>query len=373
MTHLLDTNSFIDHLRHGPASKVTAKLAAAPPDDVFLCSVVLAELIYGAAQWPSPPRGELGIDRQAEATIRIVAVRRPSGRRVWKDSGAFGQRGDSNRTQRFDDSRYCPGQSDDAGDSQHHGIQPGAWPGHRGLAVSGLPAGPAGGSAVPWTALPPPAVFSSYLFAARVRAAFTAASWRSFGPLVRTAFSAAACRSLAVRAWAAACRLPRQRGVRRGRLPFPLQRPLNRLGPLGRGLALGRCPVPTCIGPGRALARPFRGLALFGRRQIDARPPSLGQPDGDGLLGRSRPVLAFADVLDLLADELAGLRRGRLALPFILAGPFNRFLFRHGIPLSVSYSGPQTNLGQTPCQKNLQTRLRGLSRVAGNRPAVHGG
>jgi tRNA(fMet)-specific endonuclease VapC len=45
---LLDTNSFIDHLRHGPASNVTAKLAAALPGSIYLCSVVLAELIYGA-------------------------------------------------------------------------------------------------------------------------------------------------------------------------------------------------------------------------------------------------------------------------------------------------------------------------------------
>ncbi len=48
MSHLLDTNSVIDHLRRGLASKVTAKLAAAPPGSVYLCSVVLAELLYGA-------------------------------------------------------------------------------------------------------------------------------------------------------------------------------------------------------------------------------------------------------------------------------------------------------------------------------------
>lgn len=48
MSHLLDTDSFIDHLRRGPASNVTAKLAAAPPGSVYLCSVVLAELFYGA-------------------------------------------------------------------------------------------------------------------------------------------------------------------------------------------------------------------------------------------------------------------------------------------------------------------------------------
>ena len=48
MTHLLDTNAWVDHLRRGPASKVTARLAAAPPGSVYLCSLVVGELIYGA-------------------------------------------------------------------------------------------------------------------------------------------------------------------------------------------------------------------------------------------------------------------------------------------------------------------------------------
>lgn len=48
MSHLLDTNSFIHHLRRGPASNVTGRLVAAPPGSVYLCSVVLAELFYGA-------------------------------------------------------------------------------------------------------------------------------------------------------------------------------------------------------------------------------------------------------------------------------------------------------------------------------------
>ncbi len=48
MSHLLDTNSWVDHLRRGPRSQVTAKLVGAPPGSVYLCSVVLAELIYGA-------------------------------------------------------------------------------------------------------------------------------------------------------------------------------------------------------------------------------------------------------------------------------------------------------------------------------------
>jgi tRNA(fMet)-specific endonuclease VapC len=48
VSHLLDTNSFINYLRRGPASNVTAKLISAPPGSVYLCSVVLAELFYGA-------------------------------------------------------------------------------------------------------------------------------------------------------------------------------------------------------------------------------------------------------------------------------------------------------------------------------------
>ena len=48
MSHLLDSNSFIDHIRRGPASNVTHELTAASPGTVYLCSVVLAELFYGA-------------------------------------------------------------------------------------------------------------------------------------------------------------------------------------------------------------------------------------------------------------------------------------------------------------------------------------
>ena len=48
MTHLLDTNSCVNHLRHGQASNITIKLAAAAPGSVVLCSVVVAELLYGA-------------------------------------------------------------------------------------------------------------------------------------------------------------------------------------------------------------------------------------------------------------------------------------------------------------------------------------
>ena len=48
MSYLLDTNSVVDHLRRGASSNVTARIAAAAPGSVHLCSVVLAELLYGA-------------------------------------------------------------------------------------------------------------------------------------------------------------------------------------------------------------------------------------------------------------------------------------------------------------------------------------
>jgi tRNA(fMet)-specific endonuclease VapC len=54
VSHILDTNAFVDHLRRGPKSKVTAKLLGAPPGSVYLCSVVLGELIFGAVR-SGPP------------------------------------------------------------------------------------------------------------------------------------------------------------------------------------------------------------------------------------------------------------------------------------------------------------------------------
>jgi len=48
MSHLLDANACIVHLRHGPASKVSVRLLAAPIGTVFLCSVVVGELLFGA-------------------------------------------------------------------------------------------------------------------------------------------------------------------------------------------------------------------------------------------------------------------------------------------------------------------------------------
>jgi tRNA(fMet)-specific endonuclease VapC len=48
MTHLLDTNACVNYLRGSKDSKIAERLAAAGLGTVALCSVVKAELLYGA-------------------------------------------------------------------------------------------------------------------------------------------------------------------------------------------------------------------------------------------------------------------------------------------------------------------------------------
>ncbi len=48
MKFLLDSNTCIEHLRHGGNSTVATRLAACMPGDVVLCSVVVGELRFGA-------------------------------------------------------------------------------------------------------------------------------------------------------------------------------------------------------------------------------------------------------------------------------------------------------------------------------------
>jgi tRNA(fMet)-specific endonuclease VapC len=45
--YLLDTNTCVQYLRKGSTSPVSAKLASVQRGDVVLCTVVLAELLYG--------------------------------------------------------------------------------------------------------------------------------------------------------------------------------------------------------------------------------------------------------------------------------------------------------------------------------------
>jgi tRNA(fMet)-specific endonuclease VapC len=48
LTHLLDTNVCIVHLRSPQSGPIYQRLAALGKSDVVLCSVVVAELLYGA-------------------------------------------------------------------------------------------------------------------------------------------------------------------------------------------------------------------------------------------------------------------------------------------------------------------------------------
>ena len=54
MNRMPDPNAFVDHLRRGPTSTVTGNLLAAAPGSIYLCSVVLAELLFGAVRSGSP-------------------------------------------------------------------------------------------------------------------------------------------------------------------------------------------------------------------------------------------------------------------------------------------------------------------------------
>jgi hypothetical protein len=74
--------------------------------------------------------------------------------------------------------------------------------------------------------------------------------------------------------------------------------------------------------------RAFRRAACSGgcgpllwRRKIHARPASLEESDGNGLLRRARTVFVFANVLDLFTHEFACLRRGSPARALRLARP----------------------------------------------------
>ena len=136
----------------------------------------------------------------------------------------------------------------------------------------------------------------------RVAAAFTAAACRLAGPRLtadlRACRANAVCDAAAVGSFFSAVRVARERAA---------------------------------DGFAAALARLARGLLRPGlRRQRDTRLARLRQPDRDGLLGRACAMLAFANVMDFLADELARLGRRRLAL--LLVAPCSRdgVLVRHG-------------------------------------------
>src|SRR5262249_44820268 len=116
------------------------------------------------------------------------------------------------------------------------------------------------------------------------------------------------------------------------------------------------------IGPLGRLACALGGLALSRRLERDARPPRLGQADGDRLFGRLGAVLAFADVLHLLANELAGRRRRLLSLAEVLLGALQRLLLWHGHLLGRRDAGSRPKaLRSSPLARSSTRRWAGVN------------
>ena len=94
MTYLLDTNTCIRYL-NGRSPQIKKHLEALKPDDVCLCTVVKAELAYGAARSHDPAKTTAHIatfvapftslpfdDACAPAYARIRAELEPAGRPI---------------------------------------------------------------------------------------------------------------------------------------------------------------------------------------------------------------------------------------------------------------------------------------------------
>jgi tRNA(fMet)-specific endonuclease VapC len=58
MTHLLDTNTCIKYL-NGKSENIRQRLEASQPQDIILCSVVKAELFYGAMKSANPRKNQV--------------------------------------------------------------------------------------------------------------------------------------------------------------------------------------------------------------------------------------------------------------------------------------------------------------------------
>jgi len=72
-----------------------------------------------------------------------------------------------------------------------------------------------------------------------------------------------------------------------------------------------------------------RRLAFARRWKFDTRSPRLRQSNRYGLFRGAGPVLALADMIHLLANELPSLGGRRLSLPPIALRSFQGSLFRH--------------------------------------------
>jgi hypothetical protein len=125
-----------------------------------------------------------------------------------------------------------------------------------------------------------------------------------------------------------ASRLAGQRIARRSAGTLPLQSSLGRTRSLN-----GRFARPAAVSgficPRGALSSALGRLTFGRRRKIDAGLTGFRQADCNCLFGRPRTVLTFANVMNFLAHELAGLRRWALPGSLIRTRAVNGALRRH--------------------------------------------
>ena len=87
-------------------------------------------------------------------------------------------------------------------------------------------------------------------------------------------------------------------------MPLALER-FERGTPARRRRLVRMAPLAQCSL--RGAARPFRRRALLRHRKLDAGLARLRQANRDRLFRGARTVLAFANVIDFLANEFTGL------------------------------------------------------------------
>src|SRR5205085_94346 len=114
------------------------------------------------------------------------------------------------------------------------------------------------------------------------------------------------------------------------------------------------------VGVLRALAGALLDPAFLRGREVDAGAPRLRKPDGDRLLGRSRAVLAAADLADFLAHELARLGARRLAGASVLAGLLDGAFLRHEV-LPIRSARFRSANGHTLSDQRASPDIRSLA------------
>ncbi len=125
-------------------------------------------------------------------------------------------------------------------------------------------------------------------------------------------------------------RLSREGLVRSRRVRLALERGFDGAATLRRRRARLASPLPRRVVTRGRLTGAHRRPPRLRRGERHARPPRLRQSDRDRLLRRARAVLALANVIHLLAHELAGRRRRRLARREVLLRLVHRLLGWHG-------------------------------------------